>query len=218
MAHDCVKNRVNDLSRKKIIFILFWWKLKANDNYIRGKPISRRAHVIDRVSVQSLRLRYVMPVSSSRRSPIYEISRHHRSRPVERRRVMLWHIGHSLVSVSPHIYATHIRGSGQFSGLSLPVGRKTHLDPSWVTPLRPWSSFLDKLTTIIPPSLFVSPICSLILGRANPSPIPIAFLSLEGRDLLVEFFSPSLFFPYSPSTLAFPGNSVTVLFTGRSYE
>lgn len=123
------------------------------------------------------------------RSPIYKISHYHRSRLAERRRVMLWHIGHSLVSVSPHICVTHIRGSGQFSGLSLPAGRKTHLDPSWVTPLRPWPSFLDKLTTIISPSLFVSPIRSLVLARANPSAILIAFLSLGGESTCRILFS-----------------------------
>lgn len=171
-----------------------------------------RTQLIERAN--KLRQRYVRLISSSRGSPIYEISRHHRSRPAERRRVMLWHIEHSLVSVSPHICATHIRGSGQFSGLSLPVGRKTHLDPSWVTPLRPWPSFLDKLTTIIPPSLFVSPIRSLILGRANPYRF-----SLSRRGIyLSDSFLLRLFFPYSPGTLAFPRSSIIILCTNRSYE
>lgn len=88
---------------------------------------------------------------------------------------MLWHIGHVRVSVSPHICATHIRGPGQFSGLSLPAGRKTHLDPSWVTPLRPWPMLLDKLTTIIPPSLFVSP--DSLSRSSSRSPVLIVFLS-----------------------------------------
>ena len=35
------------------------------------------------------------------------------------------------------ICVIHIRGSGQFSGLSLSVGRKAHLDSSWVTPFAP---------------------------------------------------------------------------------
>lgn len=104
---------------------------------------------------------------------------------------MLWHIGHVRVSVSPHICATHIRGPGQFSGLSLPAGRKTHLDPSWVTPLRPWPTLLDKLTTIIPPSLFVSP--DLLSRSISRSPVLIVFLSRG--DLLVGFFSHSAFLP-----------------------
>lgn len=100
---------------------------------------------------------------------------------------MLWHIGHARVSVSPHICATHIRGSGQFSGLSLPAGRKTHLDPSWVTPLRPWPTLLDKLTTIIPPSLFVSPIRSLVLAPALfPS---LSFFSPRGESTCRILFS-----------------------------
>lgn len=83
----------------------------------------------------------------------------------ERRDVMT-HRTRSRVSVSLYICATHIRGSGQFSGLSLPAGRKTHLDPSWVTPLRPWPLSLDKLTTIIPLSFSISPICFPFLASA----------------------------------------------------
>lgn len=48
----------------------------------------------------------------------------------------LWRVCISLVANKQCVCVTHIRGSAQFSGLSLLDDRKTHLDPSWVTPPR----------------------------------------------------------------------------------
>lgn len=76
---------------------------------------------------------------------------------------------------------------------------------------------------IIPPSLFVSPIHFLVLGRAKPLPIPFAFsLSLEEEStcrILFSFgFSSLTPLTLTPRTLAFPRSSIAVLFAGRSYE
>lgn len=120
-------------------------------------------------------------------SPIYEISHYAEQRRGEARRGgrrCCDTSNDARVSVcSPHICATHIRGSGQFSGLSLPVGRKTHLDPSWVTPLRPWLSSLGELTIIIHPSLspsLASRLCPSRSRSRRPSLSRSSQLSISG--------------------------------------
>jgi len=66
---------------------------------------------------------------------------------------------------------------------------------------------------IIPPSLFVSPICFLVLDRVKPLPIPIAFLSLSLSLSLEEESTCRILFSFGFSsltlrTLAFPKSSV----------